>query len=280
MEKPTCTIVENGELCGKSVLARGMCGKHYRRWQRTGDAHKVRQHPGYAPDATCLVDDCPERPSSFGYCGRHYMRWKRHGDPLETDHAAPYAADETCLVDDCDRRPRAEGYCLRHRSNLLTYGNPVPRKERSLGERLAEIGWDVTDRGCWEWRGTRNEDGYGLFSAKLLGFVNARAHRVMYEYLAEPIPDGLILRHSCDNPPCCNPDHQIPGTMAQNSQDMVERGRSHKRGDVCANGHDVTLPGATRDQVRSWGIESVCVECDRARNRRYVRRKREGKKAA
>lgn len=43
----------------------------------------------------------------------------------------------------------------------------------------------------------------------------------------EPAP-GLVLRHTCDNPLCCNPDHLIPGTHAENVRDRVERGRSAK----------------------------------------------------
>lgn len=34
-----------------------------------------------------------------------------------------------------------------------------------------------------------------------------------------------FLRHSCDNPPCCNPKHLIVGTQAENTQDKIDRGR-------------------------------------------------------
>jgi hypothetical protein len=270
MGNATCEI----EDCEAKVWARGWCAKHYRRWQRTGDPRTIRQHPGYRSGVTCLVDDCPERPCSSGYCGRHYMRWKRHGDPTAISHAGPYAATASCLVDDCDRRPRAHGYCPRHRSNMLRYGNPVPRKDRPLEVRLREVGWTVTESGCWEWDGKRNDDDYGLFSGRRVGYENARAHRVMYECFVRSLAEDEILRHTCDNPPCVNPDHLIPGTMADNSRDMVERGRSRKRGDVCANGHDVTKPGATKDVARPWGTEAVCVECARERSRRYVARRR------
>lgn len=40
-----------------------------------------------------------------------------------------------------------------------------------------------------------------------------------------PIPTGKILRHTCDTPACVRPDHLIPGTQAENSQDMKSRGR-------------------------------------------------------
>lgn len=53
-------------------------------------------------------------------------------------------------------------------------------------------------------------------------------HRVAYKLAKGEIPDGLVVRHSCDNPPCVNPDHLLVGTFADNSGDMVDRGRSTK----------------------------------------------------
>lgn len=58
----------------------------------------------------------------------------------------------------------------------------------------------------------------------------AAAHRVAYIICVEEIPkDGAphenVVRHSCDNPPCCNPKHLILGTQGQNVADMIARGR-------------------------------------------------------
>lgn len=180
-----------------------------------------------------------------------------------------------CSVDDCSRNARRRGYCNRHYENLRLRGNPIPQRDRPLAERLAEVGWTVTAHGCWEWKGKRNDYGYGIFTATRLGIADARAHRVVYEYMVGPIPEGLVLRHACDNPPCVNPDHLEPGTHAANMRDMVERERHWRHGRTeCDNGHDLTSPSATRLVRRRRGLERMCVECNRERQRRYAEKRR------
>lgn len=111
----------------------------------------------------------------------------------------------------------------------MQHGGTLTRKiaPRGLshGERLHWHGWDVTQTGCWEWAGERRVWGYGTIRY-LSGHVVA--HRAAYETWVGPIPEGHVVRHKCDNPPCINPDHLETGTYADNSRDMVERGRSSK----------------------------------------------------
>lgn len=52
-----------------------------------------------------------------------------------------------------------------------------------------------------------------------------RAHRVAYELTYGPIPAGLNVLHSCDNPPCVRPDHLRVGTQRDNAQDAIKRHR-------------------------------------------------------
>jgi len=73
---------------------------------------------------------------------------------------------------------------------------------------------------CWEWRGATDPQGYGYFGA---GNRRYRAHRLAFELTYHPIPENLVVRHYCDNPACCRPDHLELGTHQDNSNDYWER---------------------------------------------------------
>lgn len=78
--------------------------------------------------------------------------------------------------------------------------------------------------GCWEWELYTDPKGYGRTFSRIDGEV--LTHRISYREFKGPIPDGLHILHSCDNPRCLNPDHLRAGTNEENVQDRVNRHRS------------------------------------------------------
>ena len=83
------------------------------------------------------------------------------------------------------------------------------------------------ERGCCLWKGRKSKDGYGIVQVrkKDRGRMKIRAHRASFMVYRGEIPDGLCVLHTCDNPPCVNPDHLFLGTKLDNSQDMIRKGR-------------------------------------------------------
>lgn len=109
------------------------------------------------------------------------------------------------------------------------------KHNRNPKERLLESREIDTETGCWLWTKSRGEKGYGQIWYKGK-FV--RTSRLSYEVFNGPIPDGMLVLHKCDNPPCFNPEHLEVGTQSKNIKDCVARGRwSSKPKDVCKKGH-------------------------------------------
>jgi hypothetical protein len=78
------------------------------------------------------------------------------------------------------------------------------------------------DTGCMNWQHYKNADGYGRMSFER---KVTSAHRFAYNLFVGEIPKGMVVRHKCHNPACCNPEHLLIGTQFDNIQDMVKAGR-------------------------------------------------------
>lgn len=110
--------------------------------------------------------------------------------------------------------------------------------------------WNQVDKSgeCWEWIGTTNDRGYGLFR---YNYGDYRAHRFSYELAHGPIiEEGMFVCHKCDNPLCVRPDHLFLGTTQENTTDKVSKGRQ-ARGETSGNSI------LTEEQVRSMIQEYI-----------------------
>lgn len=98
---------------------------------------------------------------------------------------------------------------------------------RNLANRKPVDFWSMVDKGvgadsCWLWLGATNAGGYGLV------FRDCRcqlSHRYAFFISGGLLKNGEVVRHTCDNPPCCNPKHLIAGTQRDNVHDSIKRGR-------------------------------------------------------
>ena len=130
----------------------------------------------------------------------------------------------------------------------------------------------VAENGCWEWTACRSKDGYGFFG---INGKNKYAHRVAYEMLVGPIPEGLELDHLCVNPPCVNPAHLEPVTRQENHRrskaGIVNASKTH-----CRRGH----PYDDENTYRYPNGARRCRQCHRDNWHRYERAKLEAMEAA
>lgn len=132
------------------------------------------------------------------------------------------------------------------------------RKPKPLAEKL----WPRVDRkgpdDCWPYRSAVHRDFYGNLSNGAKG-SQISSHVAAYVLANGPVPEGMVVRHTCDYKPCCNPAHLVIGTTKDNVRDMWERGRARPTGrkplDKCQRGHD------------DWYVQ----ECDGRRRCRLCR---------
>lgn len=102
-------------------------------------------------------------------------------------------------------------------------------KQDQWGSDFTDRFWSKVDKSgdCWEWQASRFDTGYGCI------WVDGRAqkaHRIAWTLTNGPIAPSVRILHRCDNRPCCRPDHLFAGSMADNTADMVRKGRHNRHG--------------------------------------------------
>lgn len=79
---------------------------------------------------------------------------------------------------------------------------------------------------CWLWTGAQTWGGYGVIQSGSRKGKIVRAHRLSYVMHKGEFDEVLSVCHTCDNPPCVNPDHLFLGTRSDNMQDCSAKGRT------------------------------------------------------
>lgn len=175
-----------------------------------------------------------------------------------------------CSVDGCDTGGYiTRGWCSKHYARWRRTGT-TDQTGRIVGDSAARF-WAKVDKSgeCWNWTGSRNDQGYGQFR---LDGKGRKAHTVALEWeLGYLRPPHLDTCHKCDNPSCVRPSHLYFGTRQQNSDDAWARGRTRvgedrpaakvTELDVVAIRTDYAAGAEVDDLSAAYGLKNSTIRC-------------------
>lgn len=218
-------------------------------------------------DLICFVDGCDRlvlRVKSKGLCWMHYQRVRKTGT-TDLPIRVP-VRDLECEIDGCDRPQHGGGSCSTHLSKMRRTGT-MDGAIRACGVSSEDRFWSHVTKTetCWLFDRLAS-NGYGYIKAD--GISNA--HRLAYELLVGPIPDGLQIDHLCRVRNCVNPDHLEPVTAWENTMRSTAASALNARKTECLRGH----PFSDENTYYSKDGRRYCRECGRIRGRAHLDKKR------
>lgn len=163
----------------------------------------------------CAVNECPKSATCRGWCNVHYQRWYRFGDPMKI-------------------LPRS--------GNTSYRGDPLARFHASYVE---------DPDGCLIWDQGIDAHGYGRFYADAVVHGTpgtTKAHGWIFEVVHGFAPP--VVMHHCDKPPCVRISCLMPGTLTENHNDMMRKGRGGHGTTGGARGIDHHMATLSDDEVR------------------------------
>jgi hypothetical protein len=138
------------------------------------------------------------------------------------------------------------------------YGTDLERFNRKV-----RVGAD----GCLYWTGAKDTGGYGSFRYEGRAQL---AHRVVYEWVIGPIPDGLTVDHLCRHRDCVNTDHMELVSQRDNALRGESPNAQNHRKTHCIRGH----PFDDENTIRHDNGQRTCKACNRIRGTAWMRKKR------
>lgn len=168
----------------------------------------------------CRFPECARPAKVRGYCSTCYYRLRRRGEFADL----PPLREKPCAAAGCDKPAGKAGgrYCKMHANRLARWGS-LDGKAPATPEHYAVLSRVIQGDDCWEWDGTHNQYGYGLFHS---GTTNRLAHRIIFGYYFGAVPSTIQLDHTCGNRGCVNPEHLRKVTPKQNTEHFIKELRS------------------------------------------------------
>jgi hypothetical protein len=132
----------------------------------------------------------------------------------------------------------------RNRREKITVSRYMPLEERFWAQVDKDGPNNPVIGKCWVWTGTST----GRYGGIKVNGKPQTASRVSWEIHFGKIPEGLLICHKCDYGHCVNPDHLFLGTMIDNMQDMLDKGRGNRG--FCETHSQAKLTNADVEEIR------------------------------